>query len=94
MSSSSKPDVSAPKVDLPEDVSPSKDPQKDTPSRISLNSEYSEVSIIKKNRPPKVLHPTLAFHADRWKESTKTVLLPGLATSAPSSAPWLSWRMA
>ena len=60
-------------------VSASKEdnPQEDTPSKISLSSGYSEVSIIKNNRPPKVLHPTLAFHADRWKDSTKTVLLPG-----------------
>ena len=77
MSSSSKPDVSTPIDDLTEDVSPSKDQQKDTSSKISLTSEYSEVSIIKNNRPPKVLHPTLAFHANRWKESSKAVLLPG-----------------
>jgi hypothetical protein len=56
------------KDNSPTEVSPSKD---DSYSEVSLNRDY---------RPPKILHPTLAFHADRWrnhKESTKTVLLPG-----------------
>ena len=41
-----------------------------------LSSEFSEVSTIKNNCPPKALHPALAFHANGWKKSTKTVLIP------------------
>ena len=42
--------------------------------------EFSEVSSMRMNRPPKVLHPTLAFHEQRWKtkeEPSSNVLLPG-----------------
>ena len=48
-------------------------------SEIS-SREFSEVSSMRMNRPPKVLHPTLAFHEQRWKtkeEPSSNVLLPG-----------------
>ena len=50
-----------------------------SPAEMS-SSEYSEVSPSKANRPPKVLHPTLAFHDDRWRkqeDASNKVLLPG-----------------
>ena len=47
----------------------------------SSSSKFSEVTnIMEMNRPPKILHPTLAFHEQRWKsmeESSRTPLLPG-----------------
>jgi len=56
------------------------------PSSSSSSLEFSEVStsnsssIIRMSRPPKILHPTLAFHEQRWKvteKSSSNVLLPG-----------------
>jgi len=57
-----------------------KEIKNDHPASPGSSSEFSEVSINMKNRHPKILHPTLAFHEQRWKsmeKSSPSVLLPG-----------------